>query len=138
MSKRTSCALLLILFVFSFSFAGCAPKKMYYWGDYSKSLYSYRKNASEETLLKHQQTLENIIETSNAENLRVPPGVFAELGYYYFKQNNNTRAIQYFRMEEKTYPESKVLMERLIQVAEDREKDNDLKSKDVQQTETKQ
>ena len=45
----------------------------------------------------------------------MPPGVYAELGYFYFRQNNDGLASRYFQMEEDLYPESKILMTRLKQ-----------------------
>jgi len=39
------------------------------------------------------------------------------LGYIYFRQNNNDTAVKYFEMEARTYPESRVFMERLTQAA---------------------
>ena len=96
---------------------GCAAPKMYYWGEYSNSLYSCRKQATEANLIKHKQILENIIEESNKRDLRVPPGVYAELGYIYFRQNKNDEALKYFQLEERTYPESKVFIQRLSQAA---------------------
>jgi len=102
--------------------SGCAgTNQMYYWGDYSKSLYACSKQPSEETLQKHKVILEDIVKESTARNLRVPPGVYAELGYIYFRQNNNAEAIKYFDLEEKTYPESKTFMQRLAQAAKARD-----------------
>jgi len=115
-----------LLFLFAISLLsvltfGCATQQpMYYWGDYSKSLYCCGKDSTEENLLKHKQILENIIEESAKRNLRVPPGVCAELGYIYFRQNNSKEAIKYFELEERTYPESKVLMQRLTQATKAR------------------
>ncbi len=98
---------------------GCATSTpMYYWGDYSDTLYQRKKNPGEETLLEHMQVLEKIVEESKARNLPVPPGVYGELGYLYLKQNKPKEAIAHFELEEKTYPESGVLMQRLIQKAE--------------------
>ncbi len=115
MKTKKSFHLVIILFLSVLT--GCAAPTMYYWGDYSKSLYSYRKNATEANLLKHKQILENIVEESNNRNLRVPPGVYAELGYIYFRQNKNEEAIKYYELEERIYPESKVFMQRLTQAA---------------------
>jgi len=115
MKRRSLMSLLLFLIVFSM--ISCAPQRMYYWGDYSNTLYAVRKDANDETLLKHQKALEQIIEESNTRNLRVPPGVYAELGYIYFKQNKKDIAVKYFDLEAKTYPESQVLMSRLTQAA---------------------
>jgi hypothetical protein len=115
MKRRSLLSLLLLLIVSSM--IGCASQRMYYWGDYSETLYAMRKDTNDETLLKHQKTLEQIIVESNSRNLRVPPGVYAELGYIYFRQNKNDTAVKYFDMEAKTYPESQVLMTRLTQAA---------------------
>jgi len=107
----------LIFLLLSSLLMNCASQKTYYWGDYSNTLYAYRKDATEQNLLKHQQTLETIIAESQKQNLRVPPGVYAELGFIYFKQGKNDLAIKYFEMESQLYPESQVLMTRLIQAA---------------------
>lgn len=109
--------LLLTIFVI-----GCLPPKMYYWGNYSNSLYHTKKNPTEESVLKHQQALENIIEESKNTSLRVPPGVYAELGYIYFQQNKNQLAIQYFQYEKATYPEAALFMDRLENAAKLKDK----------------
>ena len=110
--------------------AGCAPQQqMYYWGDYSDSLYHAKKNPCVESLAKHKEALENIVEESKNRNLRIPPGVCAELGYLYTANNNTKRAIELFQMEKQTYPESTILMERLIMQAEKRASDDDSSKK---------
>jgi len=104
-------AILIVLAVF---LSACVPKQMYYWGNYSQSLYDTKKNPTEKSILTHQQSLENIIQESQKNNLRVPPGVYAELGYVYFRQNKKALAIHNFNMERKLYPESALLMDRLV------------------------
>jgi hypothetical protein len=86
---------------------------MYYWGDYSHTLYQTKKHPEEKSLLSHQQAIEEIIAESAKNNMRVPPGVYAELGYIYFRQNKKELAIQNFHMEKALYPESALLMDRL-------------------------
>ena len=111
--------------LFAASIIGCASTKpMYYWGNYSDSLYDTKKNPGAETIAKHKEVLENIVEESKNRNLRIPPGVCAELGYLYAAQNNNKKAIELFQMEKMTYPESTILMDRLIQQSEKRSTDN--------------
>jgi hypothetical protein len=94
--------------------SGCAGPKLYYWGDYSETLYANRKTPGDETQLTHIRELEEIIKVSNQRNQRVPPGVYAELGYFYLKTNKSQQAVAYFRQEQQLYPESTILMERLI------------------------
>ncbi len=102
----------LLIVVFS---VGCAPKRMYYWGDYSDTLYAYKKNLNDETMLKHMQELHRIVEESNKRQQRVPPGVYGELGYFYLKANKTEEAVKFFKLEKQLYPESGILMDRLIQ-----------------------
>ena len=123
------------IFILVFILFGCAPQRMYYWGDYSNTLYQSKKNPSDKSVLEHQQALEKILEESQKNNLRVPPGVYAELGYIYFRQNKKDLATKNFTMEKKLYPESTLLMNRLenaVKLAEKPKlpKDNALKSSD--------
>ena len=97
--------------------AGCAPQKMYYFGNYSNTLYSFEKNQNDESLLKHKQEVETVITESESRNLPVPPGIYAELGYINLKSNNSKEAIRLFQAESQLYPESRHLMDRLIQSA---------------------
>jgi hypothetical protein len=96
--------------------AGCASqqKPMYYWGNYSHTLYEYKKHPSDESFSEHMKCLDDVIKVSKENNLRVPPGVYAEYGYYMLEMGKNEEAVGYFRLEEQAYPESTQLMERLI------------------------
>jgi hypothetical protein len=93
---------------------------MYYWGDYSESLYQTKKHPSEESLAEHEAVLEKIIETSKEKNCRIPPGVYAELGYIRAMRNDSKRAVELFTLEKQTYPEAALFMDRLIQRSERR------------------
>ena len=107
--KRSALLFLLIVVL-----TGCATQKpLYYWGNYSSSLYKYKKAPTEENMKAHQAVLLNIIDQSNKLNLRVPPGVCCEYGYLLFKEGKQVEAMQYFDLEEKTYPESKPFLDRL-------------------------
>ena len=58
--------------------------------------------------------LEKDIEKAKAKNAAVPPGLYAHLGLLNLNINNGPRAVQYFELERQTYPESAVLMDRLL------------------------
>ncbi len=109
MKKIYVVLILMILFV-----AGCATQEpLYYWGDYSQTLYKYKKQPKEENLIAYKACLVNIIEESNKRNKKAPPGVCCEYGYILLKEGNAQQALYYLEMEEKNYPESKVFIERL-------------------------
>lgn len=44
----------------------------------------------------------------------VPPGIYAEVGYLYFKQGKKDLAVKYFEKEMEAYPESKVYVSRIL------------------------
>lgn len=107
---------LVLVIISTLFFIGCATKQkpMYTWGKYSKSLYNYKKNPGEKSLAKHIEVLDKIMQDSKDKELRVPPGVCVEYGYILMNEGKTEEAINYFRIEEETYPESTVLIERLI------------------------
>jgi hypothetical protein len=55
------------------------------------------------------------IEKAKAKNQGVPPGLYAHLGLLSLQVNNAQKAVEYFQLERQVYPESTVLMNRLLQ-----------------------
>lgn len=104
--------LLLLVLVTS-----CATTKVsqsgLYWGDYSKTLYEYKKNPSKDTLAKHKNELMKIISKSKELNLRPPPGIQAELGMILTNENDEKSAMNHFNSEAETYPESRVIITKI-------------------------
>ena len=109
------------------SLSGCATvtEAGYYWGDYSSTLYKYTKNPSDETLAAHVEELEEIINESSERDLRVPPGVHAELGYIKAKQGDDAISIAHYQSEMTLYPESRLFLERIIATNDTEEESND-------------
>lgn len=98
--------------------SGCAAQVTeagYYWGDYSKTLYTYTKDPSEESLEVHLMELERIVEESAERDLRVPPGIHAEIGYIRSSLGEDAIAMSHYEAEINLYPESRLFLERLTQ-----------------------
>ncbi len=98
-------------------FTGCAAKisaSNLYWGEYSKTLYEFKKNPGSATRTAHIKELNSIIIKSNELNLRVPPGLYAELGMYLLNDGKKEKANEYFNLELKTYPESKTMVLQIL------------------------
>lgn len=95
--------------------SGCAaqPGVNYYWGDYSETLYFLKKEPSSESEQRHMSELEEIISKSNEKNLRIPPGVQAELGYMYANRGDEQKARSLYQAEISAYPESRLFVEKL-------------------------
>lgn len=111
--KKTISAIALSLLLLG----GCATvtEAGYYWGNYSGTLYEYTKNPSESTLAAHKAELENIIGKSRDKQLRVPPGIHAELGYINAREGSDSQAMAHYENEMSLYPESRLFLERLTQ-----------------------
>lgn len=109
---RISIIVLLLL-------SGCATTNQVsqanlYWGNYSHTLYELKKSPTSETRAKHIAELNDIILKSQELNLRVPPGIYAELGLYSIEDGNQSKADKYFNLELSTYPEAKAMINQIL------------------------
>lgn len=105
----------LLIICTTLIFSGCATKKpLYDYEDYSETFYAMKRETSAETEVEWKSTLQEIITTAEEKKLRVPPGVYANLGYLYLKANDENKAISYFELEKSIYPEAIHFMDRLI------------------------
>lgn len=95
---------------------GCAQSR-YAWDNYDQKLYNHYKNPGEKDTFVDD--LKDIITKSEASG-RVPPGIFAEYGYVLYGQGNIPEAIEYFKKEKTQWPESNVLMVKMISNAQGR------------------
>lgn len=104
--------------------SACAqPKQLYTYGDYSHSYYKHKKQATPETRKALVDSIEKAISEANeSKSGRVPPGMFANLGYMYLQDGDSGKAISLFEKEKSTYPESAHFMDRIIAKVENEEK----------------
>ncbi|NIE97265.1 DUF4810 domain-containing protein [Acinetobacter sp. Tr-809] len=108
---------ILLTSLITIGLVGCAagPQPLYSWGSYTQQTY-LMYNAPEKAMPNAQITkLEAEIEKAKGKNLVVPPGLYAHLGLLYLQENNAQKATEYFQLERQVYPESTVLMDRLLQ-----------------------
>lgn len=95
--------------------AGCAgPGAIYEWGSYQPALLSYTKTGE---AAKFEEELRETIEKGERKEA-VPPGVYAELGYLLMNTNRPSEAMVYFQREKAAFPESTILMDKMIEGAE--------------------
>jgi hypothetical protein len=108
-------ALLLLSFGLSLIVIGCGTtsKDTFYWGNYSTTLYDFKKNPDEKTLEAHKKELVSVMEISEKKNKIVPPGVNAEYGYLLLKEGQETEGFAYLAKEIDIYPESTVFISRI-------------------------
>ncbi len=100
-----------VLVVVVFLLPGCATPTKYHWGKYENSLYKQYKNPADQE--QFAVSLAAAI-AAGEQTGTVPPGIYAEYGYVLYSTGRNADAISYFEKEKKTWPESTLLMDKMI------------------------
>ncbi len=93
---------------------GCVQTR-YAWHDYDQNLYNHYKNPAEYD--EFVNNLREVIEDGEADG-KVPPGIYAEYGFALYEKGNFPEAVIYFKKEQDKWPESKVLMAKMINNAQ--------------------
>ena len=103
-----------IILAFSLIFVlGCSGhKNLYDWGSYDASIAAMYNDPDRYILDDDIEKLAR--EIGKTELARVPPGKAAHLGLLYSLKGMNSEALKYFEMEKRSFPDSKILMDRLI------------------------
>jgi hypothetical protein len=95
--------------------AGCAPGTRYHWGQYDTALYQHYRNPQDHEAWV--EALRTTILEAEQLGLKVPPGVCAEYGYALFEEGRAAESLPWFQREKETWPESTVLMDKMIRNA---------------------
>ena len=95
----------------SLGLVGCAgPKSSYDWGGYQPAIITYYKNNDASGFeAKIKEAL-----TKSEASKKVPPGLHAELGYLLFERGDLAGAGQHFAREKELFPESSLLMDKML------------------------
>lgn len=115
MHKTTWAALAVVLMVLT---TGCATNKdIYYWGEYEQLIHdAYMKPGSADTATQIEKLTADI-QKAAATGKRVPPGIYAHLGFLYAMEGKDSQSKAAFKQEEDLYPESRTLIEGMIKRA---------------------
>ena len=99
---------------------GCATyEALYSWGPYEESSIVISQSPD-----KKGEAVENLlvfIQESESNGEALPPGIYAEVGTLMYELGNITRAIEYYKMEYKLWPESRPMLGALSQNLEARQ-----------------
>ena len=87
----------------------CAADPGYHWANYSEQAYRYKNNPTEQNRASYQTALTAVVNHAALKNLRVPPGVYAELAFLALEEKNRAQAAWYLRQEQQLYPEAAAL-----------------------------
>ncbi len=94
--------------------SGCAAPTIYYWGQYEDTLFASYAAPGEMPPERQVELLEEDRQKARSENTPLPPGFNAQLGYLYYQLGMTDEARQSFEIEKALFPESAVLMDRLL------------------------
>src|SRR5262245_51858184 len=92
---------------------GCSST-FYGWGEYEDLVYEMYVEPGKADPPTQGQKLSAAISEAHARGKRVPPGVNAHLGYMYYLTGDADKALARFEAERTQYPESAVLIDRLM------------------------
>ena len=109
---------LVLLTIVSMGCATANHQQLYYWGEYQNLLYDMYVNPGKADPLKQIDKLNQVIEKSAARGLRTPPGIYAHLGYMYAATGEQGLSIAAFHREMELYPESKHLIQGMLNRAQ--------------------
>ena len=93
---------------------GCASNQHYYWGEYEGLVYKMYNKPGQATPAAQVDLLTRDIEKAQAAGKPIPPGVYAHLGYMHVIQGNVDQSKTAFFQEKALYPESTVLMDKML------------------------
>lgn len=119
----------ILLYTFSFFVLTGCTQGIYKWNGYDNALYQYYKAPGEKD--KFVERLHTIITEGEGTN-SVPPGIYAEYGYVQYESGNYVDAEKYFQKEYDRWPESRIIMSKMIQNAKmSQERENNKKVEEV-------
>lgn len=95
-------------------------KERYYWGSYENLLYKMYITPGEASGAEQIDNLERDI--LQAGDRAVPPGLFAHLGFLYAAEGNIAKAEESLNIEKELYPESRVLIDGMLERAATQQK----------------
>lgn len=104
---------IFLLLVSGLFLTGCANRgSIYQWGGYDAMLYQSYK--SPEKAVEFRQGLELHIAKMEQSKQKIAPGLYAELGTLYLQAGDSSKAVAMYTKERDAWPESKGLMDALI------------------------
>ncbi len=110
---------LLLILPIVMALGGCATPTLYQWGGYEEALYAGYKDPTKMEALRLK--LEAHIAEMEKSAQKVAPGLYAELGTLYLQAGSSDKAVAMYSRERDTWPESRGLMNMMIQNLERRQ-----------------
>lgn len=88
--------------------------QLYSWHNYEDASYQYTKVKSDQNEKALITSYDNMFSKQTGARKVVPPGIYADNGYYLIKKGRKDDGIKMLQKEMELYPESKTFIERII------------------------
>lgn len=107
--KRT---VMMVALISAVLLTGCQSTQ-YEWNHYSDRMYQYYSEKIDDQ--QYMNTLLRAEKAAKGHNRKLGPGLFAEIGTMYLRMGKAATAIEYYKKEADTWPESKGFMTSLVE-----------------------
>lgn len=95
--------------------AGCVTnEEIYYWGEYEQLIHDAYINPGAADPATQIEKLNADIQKTGALGKRVPPGIYAHLGFLYAIEGKDSQSKAAFKQEQALYPESNAFIEGIL------------------------
>lgn len=114
--KKLKCTILVTLTGFFVVpiFTSCnVTSSLYTWHKYEDKAYKNSKKQTEESKENLEKEYKKILTVQTGIRKTVPPGLFAEYGFFLYNMGQKDKAIIYFQKEIESYPESEIFISRI-------------------------
>lgn len=112
--RKTLAAYILGASVLLAAPATAVAAPLYSWYDYQESAYRYMKKGDSASLSSLIQAYELIIRRQYGQRKAVPPGIYADYGWLLIKDGRMQEGRAMLEKEMELYPESAVLIQRML------------------------
>ncbi|MCR4822641.1 MAG: DUF4810 domain-containing protein [Treponema sp.] len=96
-----------------FACVSCASSQ-YAWYDYQENYYNYVKKADEGSEKKLVKSYKKMIKSPGGQRGLVPPGIYADYGWYLLERGKTAEAKECFLKEIEYYPESSTFISSIL------------------------
>lgn len=102
-------------FIAFFFLTGCTTTSdLYHWGQYENLVHAMYANPDKASPGYQIQKIQADIQTAQAKNLRVAPGIYAHLGLMYAALGDQSRSVEAFNNEKRLYPDAAQLIDGML------------------------
>lgn len=126
MTIREKCSTVVIaISVLGFTSCVSSQKPLYSWYGYEDAAYQHSKKQTDKSEESFEKQINRVIDKQVGSRQTVPPGIFAEYGYFLIKKGQSKEGSDLLKKEISVYPESQTFISRIINQIENNTNENE-------------